>query len=233
MDILEMRLYHFAKRLLVPLKRKFRNTCKFFSCCDNYNSCKKITWYLRRPKLPKNADGTVNLHVGCGGINHASYINIDLVPYPHVHYLRAIDNLADFKNETVDLIYASHCLEHFSIRHVPNVLHEWCRVLKIGGILRLSVPDFESLVNIYKEAGSKIDIIQEAIVGGQDYEYNFHYVIFNEEYLTNLLKEAGFSFVRRWETGKVENNVDGDFSSHYYMVKGKKMYVSLNLEAIK
>ncbi len=96
----------------------------------------------------------------------------------HVHYLRPIEDLSIFSDDSVDFIYASHCLEHFSYRKVTTVLKEWARVLKKGGFLRLSVPDFDSIVGIYEEDGRSLKLVQEMIVGGQNYEYNSHYVVF-------------------------------------------------------
>jgi predicted SAM-dependent methyltransferase len=57
----------------------------------------------------------MRLHLGCGNINYPDFINVDLMPASHVHYVRGINNLKPFKNNSVDLIYACHCLEHFHI----------------------------------------------------------------------------------------------------------------------
>jgi len=39
-----------------------------------------------------------------------------------------------------DFVYSSHCLEH--MRHVPEALANWIRVLKPGGYLYIVVPDY-------------------------------------------------------------------------------------------
>ena len=41
-------------------------------------------------------------------------------------------------------------LEHFKRRDVTRVLEEWRRVLKPGGTLRISVPDFAAVCGIYQ-----------------------------------------------------------------------------------
>lgn len=190
-----------------------------------------LRWFLRRPRLPCRRGGVVNLHLGCGSIAHPAFVNIDLRPYPHVHYLRPIDDLSNFADHTVDLIYASHCLEHFPFRRVPEVLAEWARVLKEGGTLRVSVPNFDSLVEIYRASGNNMDIIQQVIVGGQDYEHNFHYVVFNEAYLSKLLRQAGFSEIQEWTPDSSEMTTFGDFSGLAYRVDDTEFKISLNLEA--
>jgi predicted SAM-dependent methyltransferase len=43
----------------------------------------------------------------------------------------------------VDMIFASHILEHFSFKEVISVLKEWGRVLKIGGKIVIIVPNLK------------------------------------------------------------------------------------------
>ena len=54
-----------------------------------------------------------------------------------------------FKDASVDLIYASHMFEHLSISGATHFLRESKRVLKSNGVLRLVVPDLESLAEQY------------------------------------------------------------------------------------
>ncbi len=43
------------------------------------------------------------------------------------------------KNESLDYIISSHTLEH--IKNTGNVLREWLRVLKVGGLMAVVMPD--------------------------------------------------------------------------------------------
>ena len=113
----------------------------------------------------QNINSSIYLHLGCGEYNLPGYINIDALSYPHIHYVRPIDDLSIFETNSVDLIYASHCLEHFSYSQVSQVLSEWYRVLKVGGILRLSVPDFDLLLKIYTENGNDLENIIMPLMG--------------------------------------------------------------------
>ncbi|MHC4105417.1 MAG: hypothetical protein ACYSR9_10785, partial [Planctomycetota bacterium] len=38
-----------------------------------------------KPSLPKNSDGKVLIHVGCGKTNSPEFINVDARPLAHVH----------------------------------------------------------------------------------------------------------------------------------------------------
>jgi predicted SAM-dependent methyltransferase len=193
----------------------------------------KIKNWFFPSSLPKLESAEINLHLGCGFVIHHKFLNVDLLPAPHIHYQRSIDDLSPFQNNSVNLIYASHCLEHFPYAKVPKVLSEWFRVLKKGGILRLSVPDFDLLLNIYKENGNNIDTILAILMGGQDYEHNFHMTIFTQTSAAKLLKQVGFKEIRQWQPNSCEMTTFDDHSVYRHIVGGKHYPVSLNLEAVK
>ena len=46
-----------------------------------------------------------------------------------------------FEDNTFDLVYASHVLEHIPWYKVEEVVKEWVRILKPGGVLEVWVPD--------------------------------------------------------------------------------------------
>ncbi len=56
-----------------------------------------------------------------------------------------------FPDQTFDVAYHSHVLEHLDREDAPGFLAECFRVLKPGGILRVVVPDFEKLARDYLE----------------------------------------------------------------------------------
>lgn len=193
----------------------------------------KIIRLVWTPRFPENEEGKLFLHLGCGNINKPGFINIDAVPKSHIHYVRAIDNLTIFENNTISLIYSSHCLEHISHRELPNVLNEWYRVLKKEGILRLAVPDFDTLLKIYKENDNEVNSIIRFLMGGQSNKFDYHYSVFTYSSLSSLLHETGFREVRRWQAGASELTTFQDWSAGEIDVKGKKYPVSLNIEAVK
>jgi predicted SAM-dependent methyltransferase len=193
----------------------------------------KLKSVLFRRAFPSLPDGALNLHLGCGWVNHPSFVNVDLLPASHVHYIHRIDRLPFISDGSVDLIHASHCLEHFSHRQVPSVLREWHRVLKKGGTLRLGVPDFDSIVALYKATGNDATSITGFLMGGQDYPHNFHMVVFNRDNLTRLLLEAGFESVSSWEPHSSELTRIVDATSTVEHHNGEAFHISLNLEARK
>lgn len=193
---------------------------------------KLMWWFIKRQPLP-TVDGKY-LHLGCGTIDYPDFINIDIYPYHHIHFIRDVQNLKIFKDNSIDLIYISHCLEHFSFIRLPNILEEYFRVLKPSGILRISVPDFEKILAIYHKENT-IQSIEAGLMGGQEYKYNFHYSVFNQNFLEKLLKDAGFSKTQNWQFGDGRFKDLPDWSGKKVEVSesGKTYEISLNIEAIK
>ena len=152
-----------------------------------------------KPAFPRNSDGKVLVHIGCGKKNSPEFINVDAQAFAHVHIVTDdITSLADFRDGTVDLVYMCHVLEHIKRNDLKNVLSEMKRILKDGGVLRLSVPDFDRLVEVYNASGNNIESISHQLMGGQDSEYNIHYSVFNHSRLSQLLKEVGFREIALW-----------------------------------
>ena len=178
----------------------------------------------------------MKLHLGCGPRFIPGFVHVDALAAPHVDIVGPVERLAVGDN-TVSLIYASHILEHFGRQEYSAVLKEWLRVLRPGGVLRLAVPDFAACAAIYYECGlvNGLTGLVGLIVGGQRDGYDFHKMIFDEDFLSRELLELGFSEVRRWDWRTTEHSHIDDYSQAYLphldKVKGRQM--SLNLEAVK
>ena len=193
----------------------------------------RVKRQVNPPNIPKNTTGEVCIHLGCGAVNAPGFINVDALPYSHVHYVHGLDDLDMFPNSYANLIYACHVLEHFSHRAVAKVLNEWKRVLQDGGILRISVPDFDKIVGIYLSESKDIKTILMPLMGGQGYSYNFHKNAFNEKHLKELLLTVGFREVRLWNPEEVDMHSFEDWASRSLEFDGKKYPISLNIEAVK
>ncbi len=89
------------------------------------------------------------LNVGCGSKYHPDWINIDLnsnsgyvIPYN-------IRKGLPFPNDTFEVLYHSHFLEHLQKREAEKFIGECYRVMKKGGIIRIVVPDLETIIRNY------------------------------------------------------------------------------------
>jgi|TARA_B100000315_G_C14474131_1_gene539778 predicted SAM-dependent methyltransferase len=183
-----------------------------------------------------NADAPAprRLHLGCGTRHIPGFFHIDLVPHSHVDWLGSVERLDPIADDSVDLIYASHVLEHFGRYQVFDVVSEWYRVLRPGGVLRVAVPDFEAAAGFYLADGD-IRHVLGLIMGGQTAPHDYHYAIFDETNLGELLADVGFERIRRYDWRQTEHAWLDDFSQAYlpHMDKDNGTLVSLNVEAVK
>jgi predicted SAM-dependent methyltransferase len=88
-------------------------------------------------------------NLGCGGCFHSDWLNFDFVSHsPDViqHDLRTRLPLND---GSCAVVYHSHVLEHFPRAFAPFFLQECYRLLVPGGILRVVVPDLETIARLY------------------------------------------------------------------------------------
>ncbi len=125
------------------------------------------------------------------------WINVDLHEGKNVDVKADISDLNMFKDATVSRIYASHCLEHFPHPKTLGVLKEWRRVLKFGGEIYISVPDFDAMVKLYNKIGVLAPFIRNMLCGDQGYDLAYHYNLFTYATLAAQCVEAGFSDVKR------------------------------------
>lgn len=106
----------------------------------------------------------------------------------------AID-LSEIADGSVDEIRASHVLEHIPMAGTIVALREWNRVLRSGGRLFVSVPDFARIVG--EMLGGRADPnLCRYIMGGQTDEHDFHYAIFTGSIISAYLRDAGFERIK-------------------------------------
>jgi predicted SAM-dependent methyltransferase len=176
----------------------------------------------------------IKLHLGAGNKHIDGYTNIDIRYMPGIDIVDNVKFLRRYKSNSVDVIYASHVLEHFSRWDYKTVLSRWFEILKPGGILRLAVPDFEQICKIYSSTGD-IDPVMGLIYGGQDYDENFHYCCWDINSIRKDLTGVGFKAVDRYDWRNTDHSHIDDYSQAYipFMDKDNGTLMSLNIEAVK
>lgn len=179
----------------------------------------------------------MKLHIGCGKRFIPGYVHVDVLPLPHVEHVTDAKRLSFAAENSVDVIYAAHVLEHFGRYEFKDVLMEWYRVLKVGGVLRLSVPDFKACAGIYYEKGltDGLSGLLGLIIGGQRDGFDFHKMIYDEPFLSTALKSIGFKETRHWDWRTTDHAAVDDYSQAYlpHLDRETGRLMSLNLEAIK
>jgi len=185
------------------------------------------------PIYPSHSGTGLKIHLGAGPINIQGWVNIDARDATHIHLQSSGFDLKEFSDGAISEVYMCHVLEHFSFEEAKIVLNTMHGKLKMGGVLRLSVPDFDKLIDIYRATGNDLELIKLALMGGQEYEYNFHKAVFNKALLAKLLTSCGFNHVQTWNTLE-DFGIDlGDWSNKGFDTPTGNIPVSLNIKAMK
>ena len=164
----------------------------------------------------------MKLHLGCGERFLEGYKHIDYSNYHHIDWNQSIYPLSFIRSDSVEEIYSSHSLEYFDFNEVEKVLKEWRRCLKIGGKLRLSVPDFDKLLYVYKESNNNIEKIIGPLFGRWNVakkDYIYHKTVFTKEKLKKILNLSNYGNIKEWDPLKYfgnQNDSYDDYSKAYY-----------------
>ncbi|MBK7953705.1 MAG: methyltransferase domain-containing protein [Candidatus Accumulibacter sp.] len=90
----------------------------------------------------------MKIHLGCGSNYLDGWVNLDLdSPVADTH--ADLRNPLPYPDASVDFIFNEHFLEHLSREQGVVFLRECRRVLKPGGVFRVSTPDLRWLVAQY------------------------------------------------------------------------------------
>ena len=176
----------------------------------------------------------MKLHIGAGVKYLPVYKHMDMIKRDHIDFVGNANDLSFLSNNSVDEIYACHILEHIGRLDIAAVLVEWNRVLCSSGVLRVAVPDFEAIVNEYLEYRD-LNKVLGLLYGGQGYEYNFHFQVFDFNRLKDLLEQSGFNEIRRYDWREFLPEGYDDFSKAYlpHMDFENGRLMSLNVIAMK
>lgn len=161
----------------------------------------------------------IKLHIGCGTLYKEDWINIDNNSDNNIKELDINHDLSKglpFGDESVDFIYNEHFIEHLSKEEGLQFLYECHRVLKIGGVIRISCPDLDSIIDGYINNNWR----EQAWVKKYNYEWiesecqmlnlNLnqspwgHKYVYNSKELISSLEKVGFN----------SNNIKKEFFSH-------------------
>ncbi len=176
------------------------------------------------------------LHLGCGRRHIPGFVHVDRADFAHIDHHRDVRDLSAFDDGSARLIYACHVFEYFDRLEAAEVLREWRRVLASGGVLRVAVPDFEALVEVYRKTndlGRVLGPLYGRMVVGDGLIY--HKTVYDFHSLGDMLGAGGFVNIRRWDWRATSHADVDDFSQAYFphMDKANGLLISLNVEATK
>lgn len=105
-----------------------------------------------------------------------------------------------FANNTADVIYHSHFLEHLTKEDAEMFLRECHRVLKKGGLMRITVPDLEFVLEMYKR-GEGEKMLESYFFIPYYYNFSGHKYMYDFDILKRKLEKIGFSEIVKREYG--------------------------------
>lgn len=128
----------------------------------------------------------MKLNLGCGSQTPDGWVNVDYalgarfmkiplfrtinrkfrlfnLDWDERIYLHDLTKKFPWGDSSIDVIYSSHALEHFSKENGRNFLSECHRVLRRDGIIRIIAPDLRHHVNEYIEGRIKADDFVEKL----------------------------------------------------------------------
>ncbi|WP_210412920.1 class I SAM-dependent methyltransferase [Leptospira gomenensis] len=89
------------------------------------------------------------VNLGCGSRYHSAWTNIDFLKSGPDVIQYDLRSGIPLQANSVDVVYHSHVLEHFPRHEALAFLKNCFFVLKPGGILRVVVPDLETIITEY------------------------------------------------------------------------------------
>jgi SAM-dependent methyltransferase len=159
------------------------------------------------------------LNIGCGRRFHAAWINADL--RPSIPEIQRVDirHPLPFPDASYDAVYHSHVLEHLHRGAGERFMCECARILRPGGVLRVAVPDLETIARGYLtaleaalrgDAGSRgrydwmlLELIDQMVrerPGGEMGDYLRRTEIPNEEFVIERIGAEGRDIIDEFRT---------------------------------
>jgi len=131
--------------------------------------------------------------LGCGLNRHEK--EKDEFVYIDAHGADGIDIVCEWDNipipdESFNEIHSSDTIEHLEIWKAVEILQEWKRIMKPGGLLWGTTPSFLWACKIATEGD--LENAMRMIYGDRASRFDVHYTTHTKESLTKLLSDAGF-----------------------------------------
>ncbi len=102
------------------------------------------------------------LNLGCGTTFHEDWVNVDFVDHGGRVLAYDLRLGIPFADNSFDVVYHSHVLEHMPKAWGEFFIAECYRVLRPGGLLRVVVPDLENIARAYL---ASIDATRNGVAG--------------------------------------------------------------------
>lgn len=153
----------------------------------------------------KKFEQPYRLHLGCGKVYLDGWLNIDLYDGSAADIKLDMTWPLPFEDNSCELVFTEHMLEHLSAEQGAAFLQECFRVLKKGGVLRVAMPSLDKLIQRsyegnwrdadwlswpeFKHVSTRAEMLNMAFR-----EWG-HQWLYDREELYRRLKDAGFETI--------------------------------------
>lgn len=145
----------------------------------------------------------MKLHLGCGQKYMEGYVNIDYPSSEHTIQQTSVadefHNLYELKYapQTISEIRLHHVFEHFERMSACAFMAGWNSWLKMGGLLKIEVPDFETTFKKnFSLFGSKNEGVGlRHIFGSQEASWAVHYEGYSKKRLEKIFTTFGYEVI--------------------------------------
>ena len=143
----------------------------------------------------------MKLNLGCGPRHLAGFVNVDMGgnwsgKKPDVE--ADLSKPLPFEDESADEIHAYHLFEHFYRYEADEILMDWTRVLKVGGLLVIELPCLDKIISIINHCVAKgLPLPERLTVWGLYGDPNYenpamcHRWCYSESELTTMMRLHG------------------------------------------
>jgi len=163
--------------------------------------------FVTRRYLKKwlESSGPRILNLGGGGVLSDRWLTADVTPRADV--FMDITKALPLPDGSVDVVYSEEVIEHINREAGQRMLAECLRVLKPGGILRITTPSLDYFAKNALDDADGVKNINDI------FYLHEHRFIYSECALRLVLKEAGFINISQSSYRDV-NSKYGSFDSH-------------------
>ena len=196
--------------------------------------------------------GMKALQIGAGANRHEGWLHSNhfpIRPWGRKSFFLDATQHFPLKSESFDYVFCEHMIEHIDYAGGRNLVREAFRILKPGGVLRISTPDLDSFAGLkdadsdpekrtvldyvcreWNDAGEPVHWVSALNTQMRDWGHTF---LYNEEILRGLFVGAGFDPVTRAQVDESQHEALRDLDNSQRLAPGMLAAISVVLEGVK
>lgn len=169
------------------------DTARYHPFLDRFRFARARVWFWKRFR-PQKYETLHRINLGCGPAVVPGLCNVDVDGHADLRF--NFLNRFPLPDGIAEWVYCEHTLEHFHVDQAPHLVREVHRVLRPGGVFRVSVPkvDVKALGRL---TGPELADVSRRLFGHE------HKSVYSHALLRSLLEDAGFAEVAPITNGGV------------------------------